>query len=195
VLVVDDGSTDETYSIAEALGAKVVRLPVKCGAAAAVNYGIDSTRGDYVSLLSADDMFASDYKTARQMLFMEETGVDFTFCGWNFQGPTFEEMEKREKALFWLIKSHPFAAVWLNNPIDGSSVMLRRTSIGRFGRFDPKLRNQDPDGELWLRWLKQGAKLDWVPIVGTFYRHHSGQSSKKKFAWYKAMIRNRLRYL
>src|SRR5947209_2805865 len=44
VIVVDDGSSDETASIAEASGARVLRQPFNQGKAAAINAGIELAR-------------------------------------------------------------------------------------------------------------------------------------------------------
>ncbi|HET8645035.1 MAG TPA: glycosyltransferase family 2 protein, partial [Vicinamibacteria bacterium] len=54
VLVVDDGSTDETAARAEAAGARVVRHPYNKGNGAAVKTGIREARGDVILLMDAD---------------------------------------------------------------------------------------------------------------------------------------------
>jgi glycosyltransferase involved in cell wall biosynthesis len=54
VLVVDDGSSDETSSLATAAGARVVRLPENRGKGVAVREGIAAARGDVVVMLDAD---------------------------------------------------------------------------------------------------------------------------------------------
>ncbi len=60
VLVVDDGSTDETAARAEAAGARVVRHPYNKGNGAAVKTGIRSARGDVVLLMDADGQHAPE---------------------------------------------------------------------------------------------------------------------------------------
>ena len=54
ILVVDDGSTDETGGMAAAAGARVVRHPYNKGNGAAVKTGLRAARGDVVLLLDAD---------------------------------------------------------------------------------------------------------------------------------------------
>lgn len=54
VLVVDDGSADETASVAAAAGARVIRHPYNKGNGAAVKTGIRQARGDYVLIIDAD---------------------------------------------------------------------------------------------------------------------------------------------
>jgi glycosyltransferase involved in cell wall biosynthesis len=54
VLVVDDGSTDDTASIAAAAGAQVIRQPYNKGNGAAVKAGIRAARGDIIVLMDGD---------------------------------------------------------------------------------------------------------------------------------------------
>lgn len=64
VIVVDDGSTDNTAQVAEALGAKVIRQP-NGGISVARNHGIRQAAGDWIALLDADDSWEPE-KLARQ---------------------------------------------------------------------------------------------------------------------------------
>ena len=57
IVVVDTGSTDETVAIAEAAGARVAHFTWCQDFAAAKNYAIDQTTGDWVLLLDADEFF------------------------------------------------------------------------------------------------------------------------------------------
>ena len=54
LLVVDDGSTDDTGAIATACGARVLRHPESLGNGAAVKRGIRAATGDWILLLDAD---------------------------------------------------------------------------------------------------------------------------------------------
>jgi glycosyltransferase involved in cell wall biosynthesis len=64
VIVVDDGSTDDTAKRAENFGARVISTPNR-GVSAARNTGIASATGDWVALLDADDLWHPE-KLARQ---------------------------------------------------------------------------------------------------------------------------------
>src|SRR5215211_6980478 len=61
IIVVDDGSTDETLSVAKAAAASDARIIVLTrpngGVAASRNLGIHSARGEYIAPLDADDIW------------------------------------------------------------------------------------------------------------------------------------------
>ena len=54
ILVVDNGSTDDSVALAERAGARVLRLEQNLGFAAAVNRGIEAVHSDYVAILNND---------------------------------------------------------------------------------------------------------------------------------------------
>ena len=62
ILVVDDGSHDETYAIVKMIAdcdprVQLIRHPVNLGAAAARNTALKAARGQWVALLDADDRY------------------------------------------------------------------------------------------------------------------------------------------
>ena len=72
IIVVDDGSSDQTLAIVrefEAMGARIATQPNQ-GAAAARNKAFSLSRGEYIQWLDADDLLAPD-KIARQMAVLE----------------------------------------------------------------------------------------------------------------------------
>jgi len=61
VIVVDGASSDNSVSVAEQAGARVVRLPTNLGFAAAVNRGIEAARSDWVAILNNDVTLEPDW--------------------------------------------------------------------------------------------------------------------------------------
>ena len=60
VVVVDDGSTDDTGAVATAAGARVVRHPVSRGNGAAIKAGARAARGELLAFMDADGQHAAD---------------------------------------------------------------------------------------------------------------------------------------
>ncbi len=61
IIVVDNGSTDDSTSVAELAGARVIRLERNLGFAAAVNRGIAATDAEWIALLNNDVTLAPDW--------------------------------------------------------------------------------------------------------------------------------------
>lgn len=60
LIVVDDGSTDNTGAVVEGIGdarTRLIRLPVNSGPAVARNVGIDAARGTLIAFLDSDDIW------------------------------------------------------------------------------------------------------------------------------------------
>lgn len=84
IVVVNDGSTDDTAAVAAALRAEIgerltLLSPPRGGASAARNHGIAAARGAFIAFLDADDAFLPE-KLARQMeLFAAAPDVGLVF--------------------------------------------------------------------------------------------------------------------
>src|SRR5579863_5532283 len=61
IIVVDNGSTDDSAELAQRAGAKVLRLGRNLGFAAAVNRGIEAADADWVAILNNDVTFEPDW--------------------------------------------------------------------------------------------------------------------------------------
>jgi glycosyltransferase involved in cell wall biosynthesis len=83
VLVVDDGSTDETSRLAAAAGARVIRLPENRGKGVAIREGLAAARGEVVVMLDADGQ--DDPSEIPDLLAALTDGVDMVI-GSRFRG-------------------------------------------------------------------------------------------------------------
>lgn len=82
MIVVDDGSTDETPEIVKKLSQQDSRIKLiqkeNGGSASARNVGLKQAKGDYIQFLDADDTIAYD-KLERQVELMDQKGLDVTY--------------------------------------------------------------------------------------------------------------------
>jgi glycosyltransferase involved in cell wall biosynthesis len=177
VLIVDDGSTDNTREVVS-----VYCPPVKYyhqdnqGAPATYNKGIELARGDYIAFLDSDDALLD---CALQ------TGVD-VLDRWPNVGLSYGQAYcvDEEGHVKGLVKpSHGEGSYIrsgkeeikdfvLGNHITGSTMMVRRSCFAVVGLFNPMFRRGSEDFDMWVRLAKlyDVAYVD-RPLVK--YRVHS----------------------
>jgi len=176
VVVVDDGSTDQTASLVRRYGRGVRLLAqTSSGSGAARNAGLMSTTGDLVAFLDADDVWVAE-KTAQQLVILEEDPevalVFSDLAGFD---------EKGTRPATWFAECGfdgrcvP-SAIFLHDMIMTSSVILRRSCLRKVGSFDASLPiGQDTD--LWFR-IALSGKVAAVPRPLVRYRHHAGNTTR-----------------
>jgi glycosyltransferase involved in cell wall biosynthesis len=198
IVVVDDCSTDDTARrVRRFPSVTLIGLPSNVGTAEALNVGIQSAKGGFVCWLSADDAFVDSTKVAKQAEEMERTNADLSYYSSYFVGTNMKKAKLFKPSLSSLMRFPKLRlfAVLVHNPINGSSVMLRRTSIGKYGEFDSSLRNVVADGDLWMRWLSGGARLAIIEGPGVFRRVHAKQTSSRFLMTRKGQLLTRARFL
>ncbi|OUP38143.1 glycosyltransferase family 2 protein [Olsenella sp. An188] len=81
ILVIDDGSTDNTCEVVKSIRDSRVRYERQdnAGACSARNAGINLASGDYIAFQDSDDLWESD-KLMRQVLALDSTGADVCIC-------------------------------------------------------------------------------------------------------------------
>ncbi len=171
IVVVDDGSTDRTRMIIESFAPRAVRYIYQQnrGPGAARNTGIQSTSGEIIAFLDADDVWLKD-KTKRQHAFLTEHPEVALVSGFAWWWNVIEddrfisgEVPKSIAALRQdiLIRNK------IGNP---SRVMLRRSILADVGVFDETIR-WGQDWDLWIRIItRYDAAILPEPVIE--YRWH-----------------------
>jgi glycosyltransferase involved in cell wall biosynthesis len=171
VVVVDDGSTDDTGAAAEAADprVRVIRNREPAGVSVARNRGIAAARGDWIAFCDDDDLWAPE-KLARQVSAAERAGAD-----WVYAGDVNVDEQLRvlsggpppdpATVLTRLSRTNPLAS-------GGSNVIVRSSVLAGVGGFDPALRRTE-DWDLWIRLARVGPPA-WVCAPLVAYRFHTG---------------------
>jgi glycosyltransferase involved in cell wall biosynthesis len=154
IIVVDDGSPDDTGAAVAPYGEQV-RLLRKAngGAASARNLGIDQSAGDLIAFLDADDYW-EPHKLEKQLgVLTEHPEVGAVAGGFYEQLPGSERTVKRfgEPVLFDHVWDRPPGptAFEIGRRFFTSAVLVRRVSLGE-RRFDEGLSTAE-DMDLWVR--------------------------------------------
>ncbi len=176
LLVVDDGSTDETWDIVQSYGDRVRGIRKQNGGvASALNCGIRQAQGEFVAWLSHDDVFLPA-KLERQVAFLtdhpELAGCYSDYLIINHDGvavcerkmPYYPPEQMIRHLLQWMF-------------INGCTVLVRRACFEAEGLFDLRLRWAH-DADMWFRLLRHYA-FGHIPEALTKYRVHAGQGSRK----------------
>ena len=86
LIIVDDGSTDDTEKVIKSFNDKRIRyikLEKNSGASHARNIGIENAKGEYITFHDSDDTMAST-KLEEQYNYMKENDYDISFCEFEF---------------------------------------------------------------------------------------------------------------
>ena len=148
LIVVDDGSTDNTAMVARGYGGDLVYIHQKNkGAAAARNAGIRAANFDLISFLDSDDWFLK-HKLEQQIAAMAgnpEYLVSHTQEKWLRRGRHLNQKKRHRKAHGDLFpRCLELCAVGM------STIMVRRELFEQVGMFDESLPCCE-DYDLWLR--------------------------------------------
>jgi len=171
VIVVDDGSNDDTGAVVAGLGdARVVLLrhDRPRGASASRNHGAEEARGEWVAFLDDDDLWAPP-KLSCQLQTAKATGRMWVYAGCVNVDANLRVLGGRPPPS----PDHVARLIFRRNLIPGSasSVVIRHDTFRRVGPFDVGLRGAE-DWEMWIRLAKLGPPA-CVPEPLVALRLHS----------------------
>jgi glycosyltransferase involved in cell wall biosynthesis len=198
IIIVDDGSKDQTLAIARRFESDVVRVFTQKnqGAAATRNQAFSLSKGDYIQWLDADDLL-SPGKVALQVEALEGCPNKRTLVSsaWGKFLYRYDRTQFIPTALWddlspaeWLIRKmgqnlHMQTATWL----------VSREMTEAAGPWNTKLLGDD-DGEYFCRVLLQSAGTKFVPGARVYYRasgasslSYIGRSDAKREAQWRSM--------
>jgi glycosyltransferase involved in cell wall biosynthesis len=160
IIVVDDGSTDETPQLLERLsregGARCFRQE-NAGAAAARNRGIREARKSWIAFLDADDFWLAGKLAAQFEALESRPSAAFSYTDVVLRGEG-----GAEAALECGTTDRPLLPQLLaGNMFATPTVVARRDCFERVGLFDARLRT----GEDWDMWMRLAAHFECVRVA------------------------------
>jgi len=153
IIVVDDGSTDNTTEVLRPYLAKIQYIyKQNGGTSSALNCGINQATGKYICWLSADDMFMPE-KTAKQVFLMEHDGP----FGFSYTSFTFVDAVGKAgdviNSFYYENKKDMVLKLMEGCFINGSTVMMQKSALEKTGGFDETLPTAH-DYDMWFRLLR-----------------------------------------
>lgn len=175
VIVIDDGSSDDTCAAVEALGdarIRCLRSEESQGVSSARNRGIHASGADWIAFLDDDDLWAPA-KLERQLIAATNLGRS-----WACSGSVTVDDELRVIAGSAPETAEDIsAALPFRNavPAGASNVLVSRDLLGQAGDFDLRLRHM-ADWDLWIRLLQHGLPAV-IPEPDVAYVLHDANAS------------------
>ncbi len=173
LLVVDDGSTDETAAIVESMQdprIKLIRLTAS-GACVARNAGLSEARGALIQILDADDVLAPD-KIERQVARWSEEGDSVVYFGPFAQFDDDLAQARFEPRANWKdMDGHAWlVSAWSDGGMMAPHSWLTPAGIARAAdRWDDTLL-QNQDGEYFSRVLLASSGARFCDQARSYYR-------------------------
>jgi teichuronic acid biosynthesis glycosyltransferase TuaG len=177
IVVVDDCSTDKSYSIVENLikeynNIKLLKLEKNSGGPAKPrNKGILESQGEYIAFLDADDLWKSD-KLDKQINFMKLNQINFCSANLSLIDKNGNDIKKigilsKVKNLFTNKKT--LCDLIVNRHIALSSVLIKKDLLNKFNEENNFIAVED--FYLWLEVLnKKNTKYKYLDEKLLMYR-------------------------
>ncbi len=164
IIVIDDGSDDDTAAVAKSFGPTVhYSYQPNHGPATARNRGVARAKGEFLAFLDADDWWHPQ-KVARQVaLLTQQRHLDYVLTHMKVM---------QEANVAWpaaLNQAH-----YQNEPrcFLPSALLVRRAAFAEIGPFDERYRYSD-DADWFLRAKDAGVPMAIVPEPLVFKRIHT----------------------
>jgi len=186
VIVVDDGSTDDSPQVVKQFAGRVKYIRKENGgSASARNRGIEEAQGEYIAFLDSDDTWVPE-KLAEQvkvldahknvgivyarMPIINEKGEQVGIKPAGISGRTFKELLE-----YW-------------GDLPTSTVMTRKECFVKAGMFDTALTTMQ-DIDMWLRISRYYDLYEIENKSLAYYYRHDEQITKSKIRVYQGLVR------
>ena len=183
LLLIDNGSTDESPAIAGgwAAGTERVHLVLEptVGIAYALNTGLRHAQGGYIARMDADDVCLPQ-RLAAQVAYLDThpdigvLGTRTAFTTTVARSNGMRDFVDRQNAI--LTPQEHYVKRFVDAPLAHPTVMFRRELVERHGRYDTGALPEDH--ELWLRWMDAGVRFAKLPEELLTWNDHALRLSR-----------------
>jgi len=206
IIVVDNGSTDDSAEVTQQSGARCLSLDKNVGLAPALNRGAAIASGDFLLFINNDMRFDPGF-VAALLQTLESNEAIFAADGMQFNWDGSERGHMAARLANAKPKGHSFtqlvpglyfyqreapeiSAVFMGS---AACMLVRRTLFDSLGGFDDRLPLGYEDVELcWRAWLR-GWKTVYVPQATCWHRvGSSGRSLEGRRMNFRGILRGRL---
>lgn len=189
VIVVDDGSTDNTKDIIEPF-LKDDRINYifqnNKGLSGARNTGIKNAKGEFLVFLDSDDLILPEKLSVQCKYLKDHPEVDIVYS--NSQWFVEDDFNETLPVQFPIYEGDVLNQLIYGNFMHVNSVMVRKGKVIEAGLFDELLRELE-DWDLWLRIVLNGSKIGFTPGILSKVRIRKGSMTSNQKKMNSTMVR------
>ena len=181
VVVIDDGSTDDTAEVLSAFrnapNVTVIRQ-TNAGLAAARNRGLSECRGDFVCFLDSDDHIAPDFAERLLKPLTADPALGMAYCDVQLidengePAGDFSVGQSRS-----VVTGDILSSLLVGGYFPPHAALVRRRVLDDAGGFETSLGG-NADYELWMRLAALGYRAHFVDARLALYRRYEGSMSR-----------------
>ena len=193
LIIVDDGSTDNTKNVVEEFTKSDKRIKYiyqeNKGQPSAMNTGIKNSAGYFIAFLDDDDQWMSRKLEKQVDLFNKDKEIALVFTDAIIQGGKLNS--KKSSDISKPYSGYVYKHLLRQNFITASSVMVKKEVLEKCGLFDesPIIKTtQMQDYDMWLRICKK-YKIGYIPEILVKYNYvNKINNLEKRIISYYAML-------
>ena len=176
IIIIDDGSIDNTPNILKNYGDKIKYYTQENqGQACAINKGLEMSECEYIAYLDSDDMYYPEKLEEQLKYFHDHSDVGLVYsdrCHIDSSAKIISLVQSRKLDHFLFLQE---------NRLCRSSVMHRRKCLGEVGVFDNCISGGD-DWDMWIR-ISEKYTFGYINKPLIKYRIHENNISKVRPNW------------
>ena len=170
IIIVDDGSTDGTATVARSLGETVRYLhQANQGPAAARNRGIEHAQGSLIAFADADDLWPAEKLDLQLPYLINDPAIEIVLGR--------IQQVRLSKTVNGETQAEEFAEPAFS--VNLGSAVIRKSVFERVGLFDETMRYSE-DVDWFMRAREAGAQIVTIDAVTLFYRQHDENMTRGK---------------
>jgi len=188
IILVDDGSTDDTFAILERLYGDNARVRLfstpNGGVANARNFGLEQARGQFIAYLDHDDLWLPQKLRSQREVMLAHPEAVVVLCAWRVvdengidlgRSPLFraDEWERMPTGRILLNLMHHNFIVSMTIPL------IRTRFLRQVSGFDPQMVPCD-DWDVWLKLAPLGSFETVREVLAIYSRHENQQSADEE---------------
>ena len=170
IIVIDDGSTDDTRTIVQCFGEKVFYIyQENAGVAAARNSGIEAAKGEWIAFLDSDDVWSKD-KLSCQLECVRSTGTEVCFTDITIVHDSIRDQKKSgspsEKRDVYRIYEDPFALMLVEKvDLYIQTMLVSKRLLKEVGGFNAEFRVAEDTQLIYDLAFRSSFSFVYWPLV------------------------------